>query len=85
MPKNYFENRQECTKTPYGILPGDIVQIITKDKQGSRSMDDLITGEVSRILSHGRHYNNGIKVELVTGEIGRVQYLVEGIPFVPQL
>ena len=76
MPRNYFEGRQECTKYPDGIFEGDIVQIITKDKQGSRSMDDLITGKVKRILSKGRYYRNGIKVELDTGEIGRVQYLL---------
>lgn len=76
MPKNYFEGRQECTKCPDGIYIGDTVQIITKDKQGSKSKEDLVTGKVERILSKGNYYRNGIKVELETGEIGRVQYLL---------
>lgn len=81
MPKNYFEGRQECTKYSDGISVGEIVQIITKENQGSQSKDDLVTGKVVRILSKGRYYRNGIKVEierLDTKElvIGRVQYWI---------
>ncbi|HCL4480013.1 TPA: DUF2196 domain-containing protein [Clostridium botulinum] len=81
MPKNYFENRQICTMYPDGINVGDIVQIITKDKQGSKNKSDLIEGTVIRILSHGSYYRNGVKVELERLDnkvlvIGRVQYFV---------
>ena len=76
MPVNNFHNRQECTKTPQGINIGDLVKIIEKEKQGSKDENDLVIGYVKRILSHGKYYRNGIKVELTNGIIGRVQYLV---------
>lgn len=76
MPKNNFQNRQECTKYPNQIHLGDLVKIITKEKQGSSDEKDLIIGYVKRVLSHGTFYRNGIKVELTDGTIGRVQYLV---------
>lgn len=81
MPKNYFEGRQECTKYPDGISVGEIVQIITKENQGSKSKEALVTGKVIRILSKGSYYRNGIKVEIETLDtkeyvVGRVQYFV---------
>lgn len=77
MAENYFEDRQLCTKISDAIFEGDTVQIVTKDKQGTKSKDDLITGKVKKVLSHGGYYKNGIKVELESGEIGRVQYFIK--------
>jgi len=76
MPVNNFKYRQECTKVPNGINIGDWVKIIKKEDQGNSDESVLVLGEVKRILSHGRYYRNGIKVELTNGVIGRVQYLV---------
>ena len=38
---------------------------VTKDKQGTRRLEDLVTGIVVRVLSHGRYYRNGVKVEVL--------------------
>lgn len=76
MPKNNFDNRQECTKYPNKMHIGDLVKIIKKENQGSSDERDLVIGYIKRILSHGKYYRNGIKVELTNGVIGRVQYLV---------
>lgn len=65
MPKNYFENRPRFSHYPNCILPGDKVMIVTKEKQGTRQMEDLITGIVVRVLSKGRYYKNGVKVEVL--------------------
>ena len=65
MPKNYFENRPTFSHYPNCISVGERVQIITKDKQGTRSMDDLLTGLVVRVLSKGSYYRNGVKVEIL--------------------
>lgn len=65
MPKNYFENRPTYSHYPSCILPGDKVMIVTKDKQGTRRFEDLVTGIVVRVLSKGRYYRNGVKVEVL--------------------
>lgn len=65
MPKNYFENRPRFSHYPNCILPGDKVMIVTKDKQGTRHLEDLVTGIVVRVLSKGRYYKNGVKVEIL--------------------
>ena len=65
MPKNYFENRPTFSHYPNCISVGDCVQIVTKDKQGTRSMEDLLTGLVVRVLSKGSYYKNGVKVEIL--------------------
>ena len=65
MPKNYFEDRPRYSHYPNCILPGDKVMIVTKEKQGTRSLDDLVTGVVVRVLSKGRYYANGVKVEIL--------------------
>lgn len=65
MPKNYFENRPRYSHYPSCILPGDKVMIVTKDKQGTRRVEDLVTGIVVRVLSRGKYYRNGVKVEIL--------------------
>lgn len=78
MPANHFKNRPLWTQFPSMIEVGDWVQIIEKENQGTRSDSDLVNGQVKRVLSHGQRYQNGAKVELTSGHIGRVQY--EGDP-----
>lgn len=65
MPKNYFENRPTYSHYPNCILPGDKVMVVTKDKQGTRRLEDLVTGVVVRVLSKGRYYQHGVKVEVL--------------------
>lgn len=65
MPRNYFENRPTYSHYPNCLLPGDKVMIVTKDKQGTRRLEDLVTGVIVRVLSKGRFYANGVKVEIV--------------------
>lgn len=65
MPKNYFEDRPTFSHYPNCISVGDRVMIVTKDKQGTRSLEDLITGLVVRVLSKGKYYQNGVKVEVL--------------------
>jgi len=52
------------------IRIGGIVEIVEKINQ---STGKLTKGEVSRILTKKRYHSRGIKVQLTTGEIGRVQ------------
>lgn len=65
MPKNYFENRPRYSHYPQCILAGDKVMVVTKDKQGTRRVEDLVTGIVVRVLSKGKYYRNGVKVEIL--------------------
>ena len=46
------------------------MEIVEKINQ---STGKLTKGEVSRILTKKRYHSRGIKVQLTTGEIGRVQ------------
>ena len=52
------------------IRIGGIVEIVEKINQ---STGKLTKGEVSRILTKKKYHSRGIKVQLTTGEIGRVQ------------
>lgn len=79
MPINHFKDRHEDTKIPSRIQQGDIVLIVTKEKQGTKNIEDLIEGVVFQVLSKGTYYNNGAKVLLCSGEIGRCQYFVKRI------
>ena len=56
------------------IKVGSEVDIVQKADQptGKRTH-----GEVARILTKKARHTRGIKVQLVTGEIGRVQYIIE--------
>ena len=56
------------------IQPGILVDIVQKHDQRS---GELTRGEVSQILTKSPHHPHGIKVKLVTGEVGRVKFIVE--------
>jgi uncharacterized repeat protein (TIGR03833 family) len=52
------------------IKVGDEVSIVQKQHQGSGELTD---GIVSRILTKSKSHPHGIKVQLESGEIGRVK------------
>ncbi|MBT3539471.1 YwbE family protein [Candidatus Parcubacteria bacterium] len=54
------------------IKPGKHVSITLKKDQGT---DRLLDGVVKDILTSSANHTRGIKVRLVTGEIGRVQII----------
>jgi uncharacterized repeat protein (TIGR03833 family) len=56
------------------IKPGLKVEIVMKQDQrtGKRTR-----GVVKDILTNSAHHPHGIKVRLVTGEVGRVQEIIE--------
>jgi len=55
------------------IRPGLQVEIVTKQDQRSGRR---IRGIVKDILTNASHHLHGIKVRLETGEVGRVQEIV---------
>ena len=57
------------------IYPGLLVDIVLKEDQRTGR---LTRGVVSEILTNSRFHPRGIKVRLETGEVGRVQNIVEG-------
>ncbi len=55
------------------IKPGLMVKIVQKQDQRT---GDLTEGCVRRILTKSANHPHGIKVQLETGEVGRVKELV---------
>jgi uncharacterized repeat protein (TIGR03833 family) len=56
------------------LKPGDQVKIILKEDQRT---GELTEGYVKDILTKSPKHLHGIKVRLVTGEVGRVKELLE--------
>ena len=56
------------------IAIGDIVEIVQKHHQGS---GELTEGEVKKKLTKSPSHPHGIKVQLITGEVGRVQNITD--------
>ena len=52
---------------------GDLVEIVQKHHQGS---GELTEGFVKRILTKSSSHPHGIKVQLTTGEVGRVKWVL---------
>ncbi|UTW66763.1 YwbE family protein [bacterium SCSIO 12643] len=55
------------------IFVGGLVQIVQKHHQRS---GELTEGIVSRILTKSPQHPHGIKVQIETGEIGRVKWVI---------
>ena len=55
------------------ILIGMMVEVIQKQDQRS---GQLTSGTIKRILTSSRMHPHGIKVELDSGKIGRVQKII---------
>ena len=56
------------------ISIGAVVQIVQKQDQRTGSLTE---GKVKRILTSSQFHPHGIKVELESGKIGRVQKIVK--------
>ena len=56
------------------IKPGMLVNIVLKEDQRS---GELTEGVVKNILTNSPTHPHGIKVRLETGEVGRVQEILE--------
>ena len=56
------------------IKMGDEVEIVQKQDQRSGG---LTNGFVKRILTNSQKHPHGIKVQLETGEVGRVKWVLE--------
>ena len=52
------------------IKPGQHVSIVLKHDQSTGRLTD---GIVERILTNSAHHPHGIKVKLVSGDVGRVK------------
>ncbi|NBA84460.1 YwbE family protein [Emticicia sp. CRIBPO] len=61
-------------KVRANIKPGALVKIVQKHHQKT---GELTEGIVKNLLTSAPHHHRGIKVRLDTGEIGRVQEIVE--------
>lgn len=55
------------------IQPGSEVRIVQKQHQRS---GELTQGTVKRLLTKSASHPHGIKVELTSGQVGRVQSLI---------
>jgi uncharacterized repeat protein (TIGR03833 family) len=62
------------------VHPGDEVAITRKEDQGSGK---LTRGVVKDILTNSSFHPHGIKVRLVSGEVGRVQEVLAAIDKAP--
>ena len=69
-----MENTQLDGKNRKNIKIGLEVQIVQKQDQRS---GDLTEGIVKRILTKSPKHPHGIKVQLETGEVGRVKNILE--------
>ena len=56
------------------INPGLLVDIIMKKDQGTGA---LTRGQVQDILTSSQFHSRGIKVRLMSGEVGRVTVIIE--------
>lgn len=56
------------------VKPGLLVEIVLKQDQRSGRRT---RGVVKEILTNSAHHPHGIKVRLETGEVGRVQEIVD--------
>lgn len=67
------EKKYELNEIRSEIKPGQTVLIIEKHNQRSGI---LTKGVVKTILSPNKYHTRGIKVRLVTGQVGRVQCII---------
>lgn len=56
------------------IKVGYIVEVVQKHHQRT---GELTEGEVKRLLTKSATHPHGIKVQLTTGEVGRVQHILD--------
>ncbi len=61
-------------KSRKNVKIGQLVNIVLKEDQRT---GDLTEGVVKRILTNSPNHPHGIKVQLETGEVGRVKEILE--------
>ena len=69
----FYELKMLDGKNRNNISIGLEVEIVQKQDQRS---GELTEGTVSRILTNSNYHPHGIKVQLETGEVGRVKYIL---------
>lgn len=69
-----MENKKLNGNFRANITIGSEVEIVQKHHQRS---SELTTGFVKRILTKSPNHPHGIKVQLETGEVGRVKYVLQ--------
>jgi uncharacterized repeat protein (TIGR03833 family) len=67
------EKKYELNHIRSEIKPGQSVLIVEKHNQRSGI---LTKGTVKTILSPNKYHTRGIKVRLITGQVGRVQCII---------
>ena len=67
-------NNKEDGTVRSNITVGATVDIVQKNHQRS---GELTQGEVSKLLTKSPNHPHGIKVQLETGEVGRVKQVYE--------
>jgi len=70
-----MENSHMDGKHKGNIQIGDLVEIVQKQDQRSGTLTE---GIVKRILTKSTNHPHGIKVQLETGEVGRVKNVLIG-------
>ncbi|NJN78092.1 MAG: YwbE family protein [Saprospiraceae bacterium] len=65
---------QKSGKNRNNIKTGILVEIVEKHNQRN---GELTEGFVKRILTNSKTHPHGIKVMLQTGEVGRVQHILD--------
>lgn len=68
-----MDKERKDGKSRKNIQIGSEVEIVQKQDQRS---GDITEGFVQRILTKSGHHPHGIKVQLETGEVGRVKYVI---------
>jgi uncharacterized repeat protein (TIGR03833 family) len=80
MEKDFFPDRSEEAKYNSKISEGDIVMICEKHMQKTaQTKDDLTEGIVWEKLTSADFHPRGIKLRLMSGEVGRIVYLIQKI------
>jgi len=80
MEKEHFKDRCKDAQFYDKISEGDIVLICEKHKQKTASrIEDLTEGIVWKKLTKKSFHPRGIKVMLMSGEVGRVIYILKKI------
>jgi uncharacterized repeat protein (TIGR03833 family) len=69
-----MENKTKDGRNRSHIQIGQAVEIVLKADQRT---GNLTEGVVSRILTKSAYHPHGIKVMLESGEVGRVQHILE--------
>ncbi len=68
--ENFMEDSKWDGRQKKNIIIGGNVEIVEKKDQGT---DNVTEGYVKKILTKSNNHPHGIKVELETGEVGRVK------------